>query len=50
LYSGGWSIHIFGEIAAKELKLKPEIIYKSSSGDASGDYGSVVTYYAMGFF
>jgi AmmeMemoRadiSam system protein B len=35
--------------AAKELGLKPHVISKSSSGDASGDYGSVVTYYAIGF-
>jgi AmmeMemoRadiSam system protein B len=35
--------------AAKELGLKPELIDKSSSGDETGDYGSVVTYYAIGF-
>ncbi len=35
--------------AAKRLMLKPEIIDKSSSGDVTGDFGSVVTYYAIGF-
>ncbi len=35
--------------AAKNLGLKPELIHKSSSGDETGDYGSVVTYYAIGF-
>ncbi len=35
--------------AARELGLKPELINKSSSGDETGDYGSVVTYYAIGF-
>ena len=35
--------------AAKELGLKPKLIDKSSSGDETRDYGSVVTYYAIGF-
>jgi AmmeMemoRadiSam system protein B len=35
--------------AAKELGMKAGLIHKSSSGDASGDYGSVVTYCAIGF-
>lgn len=35
--------------AARELGLKPELINKSSSGDETGDYRSVVTYYAIGF-
>jgi hypothetical protein len=48
------SICGYGPIAvlisvAKTLSLKPQIIHQSSSGDASGDFGSVVTYYAIGF-
>ena len=48
------SICGFGPIAvamaaAKELGLRPELINKSSSGDETKDYGSVVTYYAIGF-
>jgi AmmeMemoRadiSam system protein B len=35
--------------AARELGLKPALINKSSSGDETGDYRSVVTYYAIGF-
>ncbi|MBN2330658.1 MAG: AmmeMemoRadiSam system protein B [Candidatus Aenigmarchaeota archaeon] len=35
--------------AARELGLKPQLINKSSSGDETGDYRSVVTYYAIGF-
>lgn len=35
--------------AAKTLGLKPKLIHKSSSGDASGDYNAVVAYYAIGF-
>jgi len=35
--------------AARELGMHPELIHKSSSGDETGDYGSVVTYYAIGF-
>jgi AmmeMemoRadiSam system protein B len=35
--------------AARELGLKPELIHKSSSGDETGDYRSVVPYYATGF-
>lgn len=35
--------------AAKELSLRPRLLHKSSSGDATGDYNSVVTYYAVGF-
>jgi AmmeMemoRadiSam system protein B len=35
--------------AAKELRLQPALINKSSSGDVTGDYSSVVTYYAIGF-
>jgi hypothetical protein len=35
---------------AKELGLKKvELINKSNSGDATGDYSSVVSYYAIGF-
>jgi len=36
--------------AAQELGLRPAMIHSSSSGDASGDYGSVVTYHAIGFY
>ena len=48
------SICGFGPIAvamaaAKELRLQPALINKSSSGDVTGDYSSVVTYYAIGF-
>jgi AmmeMemoRadiSam system protein B len=48
------SICGFGPIAvvmaaARELGLKPELIHKSSSGDETRDFGSVVTYYAIGF-
>lgn len=48
------SICGFGPIAAamsaaKELGLKPRLINKTSSGDSTGDYGSVVSYYAIGF-
>jgi AmmeMemoRadiSam system protein B len=44
----------FGPIAvlmafAKERRLKPKIIHKSNSGDQTGDYSSVVSYYAIGF-
>lgn len=44
----------FGPIAvamsfAKNLSLKPKILHISSSGDETGDYSSVVTYYAIGF-
>ena len=35
--------------AARKLGLKAKLIEKSSSGDASGDYGAVVAYYAIGF-
>ncbi len=35
--------------AARELGLKPELLHSSSSGDVTGDYGSVVTYHAIGF-
>ncbi|MFH0956426.1 MAG: AmmeMemoRadiSam system protein B [Candidatus Aenigmatarchaeota archaeon] len=35
--------------AAKELTLRPRLIHKSTSGDETGDYGSVVAYYAIGF-
>ncbi len=35
--------------AAKSLGLKPDLIHRSSSGDASGDYSAVVAYYAIGF-
>jgi AmmeMemoRadiSam system protein B len=34
---------------AKELNLKPNIIHKSSSGDVTRDFDSVVAYYAIGF-
>jgi len=34
---------------AKKLGLKPDIIHKSNSGEVSGDYNRVVTYYAIGF-
>jgi len=44
----------FGPIAAAMeaadlLGLKPKVIHRSSSGDASGDYSQVVSYYAIGF-
>jgi predicted class III extradiol MEMO1 family dioxygenase len=35
--------------AAKELGLKARLINKSNSGDSTGDYNSVVAYYAIGF-
>ncbi len=35
--------------AAKALGLKPKLIHRSSSGDASGDYNAVVAYYAISF-
>ena len=35
--------------AAKILGMKAKLIGKSSSGDVTGDYNSVVTYYAIGF-
>jgi len=35
--------------AATQNRLKPRIIHKSSSGDASGDFRSVVAYYSIGF-
>jgi len=35
--------------AAKELGLKGKLINKSSSGDITKDYSSVVSYYAIGF-
>jgi hypothetical protein len=35
--------------AARELSLRPRLLHKSSSGDETGDYRSVVTYYAVGF-
>jgi len=50
----GASVCGFGPIAiamyaAKALGLKAKLISRSSSGDVTGDYGSVVTYYAIGF-
>jgi hypothetical protein len=50
----GASVCGFGPIAvamsaAKLLGLKAKLISKSSSGDVTRDYGSVVTYYAIGF-
>lgn len=35
--------------AARKLGMKAGIIDRSSSGDSTGDYGSVVAYYAIGF-
>lgn len=35
--------------AAEQNKLRPKVIHKSSSGDATGDYSQVVAYYAIGF-
>jgi hypothetical protein len=35
--------------AARKLGLRAELINKSDSGDATGDAGSVVAYYAIGF-
>jgi hypothetical protein len=35
--------------AAKALGLKAKVIDHSNSGDATGDYSSVVSYYAIGF-
>lgn len=35
--------------AADLLGLKPKVLHKSSSGDATGDYSQVVSYYAIGF-
>lgn len=35
--------------AARRLGLKPRLLDKSNSGDATGDYNSVVAYYAIGF-
>lgn len=34
---------------ARSLGLKAEVIRKSSSGDVTGDYSSVVSYYSIGF-
>jgi len=34
---------------AKDLSLKAELIHKSSSGDVTKDFDSVVAYYAIGF-
>ena len=44
----------FGPIAvmisiARKLGLSMKILHKSNSGDATGDFSSVVTYYALGF-
>jgi hypothetical protein len=36
-------------VVAKKLGLRVKVIDSSSSGDATGDFGSVVTYYAIGF-
>jgi AmmeMemoRadiSam system protein B len=36
--------------AAKELELKVKLLGSSNSGDISGDFSSVVTYYAIGFY
>ena len=35
--------------AAKNLGLKAKLVHKSTSGDETGDYSSVVAYYALGF-
>ena len=48
------SICGFGPIAvamyaAKELSLRPRLLHKSTSGDETGDFNSVVAYYAVGF-
>ncbi len=50
----GASICGYGPIAvmmemARGLKLKAGLVHRTSSGDATGDYDSVVTYYAIGF-
>ncbi len=36
--------------AARELELKAKMIGSASSADISGDFGSVVTYHAIGFY
>lgn len=36
--------------AARQLGLKAKLVNKSTSGDATGDYSSVVAYYAIGFY
>lgn len=35
--------------AARKLKLKPEVIHRSTSAEATGDESSVVSYIALGF-
>ncbi|RLI96195.1 MAG: AmmeMemoRadiSam system protein B [Candidatus Aenigmatarchaeota archaeon] len=50
----GGSVCGYGPIAvtmaaAKDMKLTPKIIHKSHSGMVTGDNGSVVSYYAVGF-
>lgn len=37
-------------VIAKNLGLKVKVIKSSSSGDVTGDFTSVVTYYAIGFY